>query len=159
MTGAQSKKWHPARRPKLFIIAITVIAAATLAGMVLRNRVTSRGAGPIALASGRFHQVAHKGSGVATVYELPGGKRVLSLTDFCTASSPDLQVYLINAPDALENETVEKSEQLLLGELQKAEGDQSYPLPDDLDLTRYRAVVIWNRKYRVNFTTAPLAPR
>jgi len=31
-------------------------------------------------------------------------------------------------------------------------------VPDDLDLSRYRAVTIWCRRFSVNFATAPLTP-
>ena len=115
-------------------------------------------AGVVTLAAGRFHQVAHKGTGRAVLYELPGKRRLLALTEFATAASNDLQVLLIRVPDAYENESVELAEPILLGDLLSSEGDQSYFVPGDVDLTAYRAVTIWNSKYRVNFTTAPLAP-
>ncbi|MCI0389896.1 MAG: DM13 domain-containing protein [Acidobacteria bacterium] len=108
------------------------------------------------LMTGRFHQVAHKGHGTAFVSQFPDGKRMLYLKEFSTGEGQDLAVYLIAAPDAFENETVEKSEFVPLGALQSSEGDQSYAVPAELDLNKYRAVTIWNRKYRVNYTTAPL---
>jgi hypothetical protein len=116
-------------------------------------------AGVAVLASGRFHQVAHKGRGRAVIYELPGRKRLLALTEFATAPGADLQVLLVRVPDAYENESVELAEPVALGDLLSNEGDQTYVVPDGVDLTVYRAVTIWNRKYRVNFATAPLAPR
>jgi hypothetical protein len=111
---------------------------------------------PEALASGRFHQVAHKGEGTATIYLLWDGRRVLRLTDFRTAHRPDLLLYLISAQDAPENETVKRSEVFSLGPLRSHEGDQEYAVPADLDLTRFHAVTVWSPKYGVNFTTAPL---
>lgn len=111
---------------------------------------------PRVLATGRFHQVAHKGEGVAALIQLRNGRRVLRLTDFCTADKPDLSVMLISAPDAFENQAILNSHVFVLGQLQKAAGDQEYELPADLDLAPYGAITIWNRKYGVNFTTAPL---
>ncbi len=35
-------------------------------------------------------------------------------------------------------------------------GDQNYDLPDDLDLNVYRSVVIWCKRFGVNFAVAPL---
>src|ERR1051325_8440268 len=111
---------------------------------------------PTLLATGRFHQVAHKGEGVAAIVQLRNGRRLLRLTDFRTADKPDLSVVLISAPDAFENQTILKSKVFVLGQLQNATGDQKYEVPADLDLASYGAITIWNRKYSVNFTTAPL---
>jgi hypothetical protein len=108
------------------------------------------------MASGRFHQVAHKGEGVAAILQLHNGRRVLRLTEFRTADNSELAILLISAPDAHENQTVLNSSVFELGSLQQAAGDQEYSLPDDLDLAHFGAVTIWNKKYQVNFTTAPL---
>lgn len=130
-------------------LAIT-LGVGTLAAYV------HRAFAPTVLATGHFHQVAHKGEGAATIIQLRNGRRVLRLTDFRTADKPDLCVVLISAPDAFENQTISNSRIFVLGQLQTASGDQEYELPADLDLTNYGAVTIWNRKYAVNFTTAPL---
>ena len=140
---------RPSRRHVSAAAAIGLTAAlgAGLAAAVRSPRV---------LASGSFHQVAHKGSGTATICELPDGRRVLRLLDFSTSDHPDLVVLLISAPDAPENETVKRAESVSLGPLRAAEGNQEYAVPDGVDLDRFHAVTIWNRKYHVNFTTAPL---
>ena len=111
---------------------------------------------PRLLASGRFHQVAHKGEGLAAILQLHSGQRILRLTDFRTTDKPELAILLISAPDAHENQTVVNSSVFVLGPLQQAAGNQEYSLPADLDLTQFGAVTIWNKKYQVNFTTAPL---
>jgi hypothetical protein len=113
---------------------------------------------PELIARGRFHRVAHLGNGVASVYRLSDGRLTLRLAEFRTDESRDLQVLLVAAPDVFENETIEKSEKVFVGALEKVEGDQSYPLPNQLDLAKYRAVTIWSGKHRVNFITAPLLP-
>ena len=38
-------------------------------------------------------------------------------------------------------------------------GNQNYDVPTDTDLSKYRAVTIWCRRFGVNFATAPLAPQ
>ncbi len=136
-------------------IITAAIAVAVLTAM--RYGLTGSKFTGKAIAFGRFHQVAHRGAGLVTVYQLADKKLLLHLTEFQTDNGRDLQVLLVAAPDAFENETVEKAEYVILGPLQKSEGDQSYQMPDDLDLNKYRAVTIWSPKYRVNFTTAPLA--
>ena len=131
------------------IIGVTLSLIVTAA--YVRHASASR-----LLASGRFHQVAHKGEGVAAVLQLHNGRRVLRLTEFRTAENSELAILLISAPDAHENQTVLNSSVFELGSLQQAAGDQEYSLPDDLDLAHFGAVTIWNKKYQVNFTTAPL---
>ena len=131
------------------------IAGVTL-GLILTGAYLHHASAPRLLTSGRFHQVAHKGEGLASIFQLSNGERVLRLTDFCTTDKPEMTVMLISAPDAQENETVVNSSVFVIGPLQKAAGDQEYSLPADLDLTHFGAVTIWNKKYQVNFTTAPL---
>jgi hypothetical protein len=36
-------------------------------------------------------------------------------------------------------------------------GDQNYELPAGVDLSKYRAVTVWCKRFGVNFATAPLA--
>ena len=108
------------------------------------------------LLSGAFHSVAHKGEGEARVIELPGGSRTLRLLDVRTYPAEDLEVCLIGAPDAEDNDTVVQAGQVCLGSYSSKTAYAAYPLPAQLDLERYRAVTIWSRRYGVNFTTAPL---
>jgi hypothetical protein len=114
-------------------------------------------AAPSAVAAGKFHGVAHATRGTATVYRLPDGTRTLRLTDFETSNGPDVQLYLVAAADASDNETVTKAGFLPLGALKGNVGDQNYEIPDAADLGRYRAVTVWCRRFGVNFATAPLA--
>ncbi len=118
-------------------------------------RMTS--AGPAAVASGPFHGVAHATRGIATIYQATDGKRTLRLTDFETSNGPDVQLYLVAAADALDNETVTKAGFLPLGALKGNVGDQNYVLPSGVDLAKYRSVTVWCRRFGVNFATAPLA--
>lgn len=138
------------RKPSGKTIAALLLLA-TSAALIVESCIS-----PVTLLSGEFHQAAHKGRGTARVCRFPSGNLALCLTGFRTYPAHDLEVRLIAAPDAFENETVENSEFVSLGDLQTAEGDSVYSLPSDLDLDKYRAVTIWSRKYRVNFTTAPL---
>jgi hypothetical protein len=108
------------------------------------------------LASGSFHGVAHGSKGTASIYELGDGKRILRFTNFETSNGPDVHVYLIAANDASDSKTVKKAGFLELGSLKGNIGDQNYDIPSDADLTKYRAVTIWCKRFSVNFGTAPL---
>lgn len=108
------------------------------------------------LASGQFHSIAHETKGTATVYQLADGKKTLRLTDFATSNGPDVRVYLVATGDAKDNDTVTKAGFIDIGSLKGNIGDQNYDLPADTDLTKYRAVTIWCKRFSVNFGTAPL---
>jgi hypothetical protein len=113
--------------------------------------------GPRVLSAGNFHGVAHETAGMASVYRLADGKKVLRFTNFTTSNGPDVQVYLGKAPDASDNETVTNAGFYHVGALKGTEGDQNYELPEDLDLSEYHSVTIWCRRFGVNFATAPLS--
>lgn len=109
------------------------------------------------LASGKFHSGAHPTSGTATVYQLTDGTRVLRFTDFKTSNGPDVHVYLVAADDATDNESVTKAGFIDLGSIKGNIGDQNYTLGSDADLSKYRAVSVWCKRFSVNFGAAALS--
>jgi hypothetical protein len=110
-----------------------------------------------AVASGMFHDGAHKTSGSAGVYRVGGGNQtVLRLTNFQTSNGPDVHVLLVAAPDALDNDAVKQAGYVDLGSIKGNIGDQNYEVPSGTDLNKYRAVTIWCKRFSVNFGTAPL---
>lgn len=112
---------------------------------------------PVALLAGRFHTNAHETKGLATIYRVPDGSRVLRLTDFATSNGPDVHVYLVAAGDVQEDAIVKRAGFVDLGSIKGNVGDQNYDVPADLDLSKYRAATVWCRRFSVNFGTAPLA--
>ena len=108
------------------------------------------------LATGQFHSGAHETKGVATVLQLAGGTKTLRLTNFATSNGPDVHVYLVAATDAKDNDAVTNAGFIDLGSLKGNIGDQNYELPANADLSKYRAVTIWCKRFSVNFGTAPL---
>jgi electron transfer DM13 len=113
---------------------------------------------PVQLVTGRFHKNAHQTAGAATIYRLGDGRRVLRLTAFSTSNGPDVRVYLVAANDVQDEAAAKQAGFVDLGALKGNIGDQNYDVPADLDLSRYRAVSIWCRRFSVNFGAAPLAP-
>lgn len=111
---------------------------------------------PRLLRSGEFHSVAHEGTGTASIYELPDGKRVLRLENFEVLNGPDLYVWLSAAADADNARTILDNQYAELGRLKGNQGNQNYELPADLDVSTFNSVTIWCRRFSVNFATAPL---
>jgi hypothetical protein len=110
------------------------------------------------LESGRFYSILHPTEGTATIYQMGDGTRVLRFTSFSTSNGPDVHVYMIAADDAKDSATVEKAGFVDLGVIKGNIGDQNYTLGSDLDLTKYRAVSIWCKRFSVNFGAAALRP-
>jgi hypothetical protein len=113
---------------------------------------------PSLLYSGRFHDVAHKGVGNAGIYQTADGKRVLRFTNFETWNGPDVHVYLVAATDANDSDSVKRAGFMEVGALKGNIGDQNYELASAVDLSKYRAVTIWCKRFGVNFATASLVP-
>lgn len=111
---------------------------------------------PATLLTGHFHSVAHETKGQVRIFQLADGRRALRLTDFETSNGPDVRVYLVAANDATDSDTVKNAGFVELSALKGNIGDQNYDIPSDVDLTKYRAVTIWCRRFGVNFGTAPL---
>ena len=111
-----------------------------------------------ALESGNFHSVLHPTQGIATVYRVGDGSHVLRFTNFSTSNGPDVHVYMVAANDANDAPTVLQAGFIDLGLIKGNVGDQNYTLGSDVDLSKYRAVSVWCKRFSVNFGTAPLTP-
>jgi hypothetical protein len=150
----------------------TLLAAAALATAVLAwywfrperaviDRQVSEALPEIAGAEivlwGTFHSNAHDTRGTATLYRLPDGRLVARLTEFETSNGPDVQIYLVAAEDVNDPRDVERGF-VNLGALKGNVGDQNYVVPPGTDLSRYRAISVWCRRFAVNFGAAPLRP-
>lgn len=108
------------------------------------------------LESGTFYGIMHPTAGTATIYGLADGDRLLRFTNFRTSNGPNVHVYLVAAADAPDNASVERARFIDLGTIKGNIGDQNYTLPRDVDLSKYEAVSIWCKRFRVNFGAAPL---
>jgi hypothetical protein len=132
--------------------------------LVVNKRVqeelpTAAGSSPEqALTTGTFHSVLHPTEGTATIYRLGNGSRVLRFTNFRTSNGPDVHVYMVATDDAKDNATGERAGFIDLGTIKGNIGDQNYSLRPDVDLSKYRAVSVWCKRFSVNFGTAPLVP-
>lgn len=143
--------WY-AFRPELLFVNTTVSEAFPSARTV---SATDAATNPQPLAAGMFKGYAHETKGDASIYQV-NGKRVLRLTNFETSNGPDVHVYLVAAPDAMDDATVKTAGFIDLGPMKGNKGDQNYEIPDNVDLAKYRAVTIWCARFNVNFGTAPL---
>jgi Electron transfer DM13 len=153
---AVALKRRALRAPVLGAYVLSAVAVGGfLAWTTLRDRVVNeRLAVGAPLAQGSFQSIEHGSRGRATVLRLAGGERKLTLTRFSTSPGPDLRVRLVLGT----TENGASSGARDLGALKGNKGNQQYTLPRDLDLGRYRAVVIWCRAFSAAFAKADLSP-
>lgn len=111
---------------------------------------------PAVITTGTFRDADdfHMGSGIATIYELEDGSRILRLSEFEVTNGPDLHVLLVPNADPTGREDVEGY--VDLGSLKGNIGDQNYEIPDDLDLSGFNSVVIYCQPFHVLFSVASL---
>ena len=113
---------------------------------------------PQPLASGQFYSILHPTAGTATIYRMGDGSRVLRFTSFSTSNGPDVHVYMVASDDAKDVATVQQAGFIDLGVIKGNVGDQNYSLGPDVDLSKYRAVSVWCKRFSVNFGAARLMP-
>lgn len=136
-------------RPELLFVNKTVSEALPVPSAPVDTITT--------VAMGAFHSNAHDTKGKATVLRLADGRMVLRLTDFATSNGPDVRVYLVAANDVNDNKTPKTAGFIDLGSLKGNIGDQNYEIAPTVDLSKFRAVSIWCKRFSVNFGSAPLS--
>jgi hypothetical protein len=114
--------------------------------------------GVTVLSSGAFRDLEHPTKGTAKIVRLEDGSRLVRLEDFRTSSGPDVVVILSSTP-ATEDEwgAYDDGAFVNLGELRGNVGSQNYTIPANVDVSKYRSVVIWCRRFNVAFGAAPIS--
>ena len=77
-------------------------------------------------------------------------KTILRFEDLSTSNGPDVHVYLSPGADGYADGAIN------IATLKGNKGNQNYEIPDDVDLNKYRSVVIWCKRFSVAFGQAPL---
>lgn len=108
------------------------------------------------LASGDLRSLEHATSGLVRVVELGDGSRFVRLEGLDTSDGPDLRIYLTDQPLSEDWGVWDDGAYVDLGALKGNVGDSNYRIPDDLDLSGFRTVVIWCRRFTVGFGVAPI---
>lgn len=108
---------------------------------------------PVLLRSGSFQGLTgHRGSGTASIYDLPDGSRLLRLENLDTGPGPDLDVYLVPRADARG-----LGDAIRIADLTAQRGNQNYDVPTDLDVMSGEwTVLIWCQSFAVEVSNATL---
>ena len=113
-------------------------------------------AAQVVVTQGAFHSGEHHTEGTAQVLQLSSGGRTLRLVDLRTSNGPVLKVRLTVAGAFASDGEISDADHVDLGGLKGNIGSQNYVIPTTVDLSRYRAVVIWCARFHVAFGAAPL---
>lgn len=105
--------------------------------------------------AGTFRGIDHETSGTATLDKATDGHYYVRFENFSTQNGPDLYVYLSPADATSEGKAFAEGS-IDLGKLKGNIGNQNYQVPDGTDLSKYRSVVIWCRRFSTAFGAAPL---
>jgi Electron transfer DM13 len=151
--GAFAFAWF---RPDKLFTTTTVNEALPVVSMPAPG--ASSPGGREVLSSGAFRSLEHPTRGTASIIRLADGSRIVRLEGFRTSNGPDVVVALSATPSTDDSLSAYDDDALLvLAPLKGNEGNQNYTLPSAVDLSRYRSVVIWCRRFRVGFGAAPIA--
>jgi Electron transfer DM13 len=147
------------------LVALACLAAVGAVGLALfqpwklwvDERVDTAppvGATPL-LASPAFVSLDHPTSGTVQLLVDTTGRRFVRLLDLATDNGPDLKVYLsanpVDGPEgSFDDDFVD------LGRLQANLGNQNYEIPAEVDLSRFRSIVIWCDRFNSAFGAAAL---
>ncbi len=95
------------------------------------------------VASGDFYRMEEVGQGRVTIYRLPDDRYALRLRDFYVTPNVDLEMRLspLRKPETTREYLSAPAK--LAAPLPTTTGSMNFILPDDVDLSRYRSVVIW----------------
>ncbi|MPZ15066.1 MAG: hypothetical protein GEU73_11690 [Chloroflexi bacterium] len=98
----------------------------------------------------------HGGEGTGAIFILPDGQRVLRLGDFRVTNGPDLFVYLSGHPAPRSSGELHEGAAFEVARLKGNVGNQNYELPADLDLSQFKSVAIYCKRFSTMFSTAEL---
>ncbi len=93
----------------------------------------------------------HKAAGAFEIVPSNGKQQLKLSDDFSVDKGPDVYVVLSPTPRVSDGSSV------YLGKVKKFKGAQSFDIPAHTDLTAYRHVVLWCKKYSVSMGAADLA--
>jgi hypothetical protein len=95
------------------------------------------------LGTAKVHNLDREGEGTAKIYELADGSRLIRLEDFFVSLNSDLELRLSELADPKSTEAAANAPFKVVAPLKATVGTMNYPVPKDIDVSRYSSIVIW----------------
>ncbi len=113
---------------------------------------------PVILAMGQWQGIDsfHQTQGRAILVRLPDSRRFIRFEDFRVTNGPDLYVYLSGHPSPRTGNQLHEGAAFEVARLKGNIGTQNYELPADLDLSKFKSVAIYCKRFSVMFGSAQL---
>jgi hypothetical protein len=112
------------------------------------------------VASGALVSHEHTTSGTVELVELPDGRYRIILRDLSTSDGPDLRVWMTDREVVAGKQgwkVFDDGLWLEVGRLKGTHGLQVYDVPAGTDISRFKSVTIWCKRFSVSFGAAPLS--
>lgn len=116
------------------------------------------GVEPFVVRAGSFTVIdnLHRGEGAANVYRVNDDQLALRFEDFSVSNGPDLAIVLSQSSVPRTSADALLPTHVDLGPLKSAEGEQTYPIPEETNLNLYKSVVIYSTSLNIIYTSAEL---
>lgn len=101
----------------------------------------------------------HQAQGKALLVRLPDGRRFIRFEDFRVTNGPDLYVYLSGHPSPRTSTQLHEGGAFEVAVLKGNIGNQNYELPASLDLSKFKSVAVYCKRFSVMFGSAQLITR
>lgn len=134
-----------------------LIRTFALLAVLLFVSISSSAQSPGVVFSGSFVKKEKSTTGTFEIVR-EGGQLALVLSDgFKTKGAPDLQIYFSELDvELVDSERALERDAFKVADLSSRKGSQHYDLPADLDLSRFKSVLIHCLKYNLLFGAASL---
>jgi hypothetical protein len=148
------------RSEQLWAAAIVAVVALGW-GLSAPSGALAQTGQPVILAMGQWQGVDsfHQAQGKALLVRLPDGRRFIRFEDFRVTNGPDLYVYLSGHPSPQTSAQLHEGAAFEVAVLKGNIGGQNYELPADLDLSKFKSVAVYCKRFRVMFGSAQFIPR
>lgn len=95
------------------------------------------------IRTGSVYDVDRVGRGAVKIFRLPGGQLALRLEEFFVSQNSDLELRLSELSEPKSTPEIAAAPQKNLEFLKATTGAMNYLIPKDVDISRYRSLVIW----------------
>ena len=109
------------------------------------------------VAAGDFYGIDQQGTGRAQLWRLPDRRWALRFEPFFVTANIDLYVWVSENEAPRTSREALESEHRQIAELTATAGSQNYLLPEGVEESRIRSVVIWCEPVRTAYAAATLA--